>query len=225
MPARPAPRLPAADSRPLRCCCCQTNRKLLYSTKDSIVQGFQWATRAGPLCEETVRGVKFRLLSAVLSPDPLLRPRNQFIPAARRAVYASFLTAAPRLLEPVYTAYILCPADCIPAIDSTLRRRRGHLASNSPMPGSPLYAVTASLPLIESFGWEVDLRTHTQGQAGVQLVFDHWDTVPGDPMDAAADAGRGVLERAEGEALAREFMIKTRRRKGLVENVDVSKYT
>ena len=31
---------------------CQVDKSLLSMVKDSIVQGFQWATREGPLCEE-----------------------------------------------------------------------------------------------------------------------------------------------------------------------------
>jgi U5 small nuclear ribonucleoprotein component len=30
----------------------ETDKKLLGSVKDSIVQGFQWGTREGPLCDE-----------------------------------------------------------------------------------------------------------------------------------------------------------------------------
>ena len=33
----------------------EVNKVLLNSVKDSIVQGFQWGTREGPLCEEPIR--------------------------------------------------------------------------------------------------------------------------------------------------------------------------
>ena len=66
-----------------------------------------------------------------------------------------------------------------------------------------------------SFGFETDLRSYTQGQAFCQQVFDHWSVVPGDPLD------RNVilhpLEPSPPLALARDFMVKTRRRKGLSE--------
>ena len=208
-------------------CCAvsvQTNKKLLFSAKDSVVQGFRWGVRGGPLCDETIRGVKFRLLSASLSPDPLLRPRGQLISTARRVLYSSFLLAQPRLLEPVYASHILAPSDCVTSIASLLQRRRGHIQSSAPVPGSPLYSITASLPLIEAFGYEVDVRVHTQGQAAVQSLFSGWQLVPGDPLDEEAGKGIGVLERVEGERLAREFLVKTRRRKGLTEDVQVSKF-
>ena len=42
----------------------ETDAQLLASIKDSLVQGFQWATREGPLCEEPIRNVssKFYML-------------------------------------------------------------------------------------------------------------------------------------------------------------------
>lgn len=30
----------------------EVDKKLLYSVKDSVRQGFQWGTREGPLCDE-----------------------------------------------------------------------------------------------------------------------------------------------------------------------------
>ncbi len=97
---------------------------LLNSVKDSVVQGFQWGTREGPLCEEPIRGVKFKLLGASLAPEPINRGGGQIIPTARRVTYSSFLMATPRLMEPVYYAEIQAPADCLSAIYTVLSRRR-----------------------------------------------------------------------------------------------------
>ncbi len=66
------------------------------------------------------------------------------------------------------------------------------------------------------------MRTHTQGLAFCTSAFDHYEIVPGDPLD------RNIilrpLEPAPIEALAREFMIKTRKRKGLSEDVSINKF-
>ena len=51
---------------------------------------------------------------------------------------------------------------------------RGHVTQDAPIPGSPLYAIKAFLPAIDAFGFETDLRTHTQGQAFSLSVFHHW---------------------------------------------------
>lgn len=51
---------------------------------------------------------------------------------------------------------------------------RGHVTQDAPIPGSPLYTIKAFIPAIDSFGFETDLRTHTQGQAFALSVFHHW---------------------------------------------------
>ncbi len=50
-------------------------------------------------------------------------------------------------------------------------------------PGSPLYIIKAHVPGIDSFGFETDLRIHTQGQAFGVTVFDNWQLLPSDPLD------------------------------------------
>lgn len=55
-----------------------------------------------------------------------------------------------------------------------LARRRGHVTADVPKPGTPIFIVKAFLPVLESFGFETDLRYHTQGQAFCLSVFDHW---------------------------------------------------
>lgn len=199
-----------------------TDVALLKSLKDSIKQGFQWATREGPLCEEPVRNVKFRILDATISSSVVHRGGGQIIPTTRKVCYSSFLTASPRLMEPIYLAEIQAPADCVSALYAVLARRRGHVTQDMPKSGTPLYTIRALIPVIDSCGFETDLRTHTQGQAFVQQVFSHWQMVPGDPLDKSI-----ILKPLEPNPLphlARDFMIKTRRRKGLGEDVAVVRF-
>lgn len=89
-------------------------------------------------------------------------------------------------------------------------------------PGTPIFLVKAYLPVVESFGFETDLRYTTQGQAFCQSVFDHWQVVPGDPLDKSVVLR--PLEPAPVGALAREFMVKTRRRKGMSDDVSINRF-
>lgn len=200
----------------------EVDKNLLNSVKDSIVQGFQWGAREGPLCDEPIRNVKFKILDATIAPEPLHRGGGQIIPTARRVAYSAFLMANPHLMEPVYYVEIQTPADCISAIYTVLSRRRGHVTADIAKPGTPAYIVKAFLPVIESFGFETDLRYHTQGQAFCMSVFDHWSIVPGDPLDKSVVLR--PLEPAPVQHLAREFMVKTRRRKGMSEDVSINKF-
>lgn len=200
----------------------EVDKHLLGSVKDSIVQGFQWGTREGPLCEEPIRNVKFKILDAVIANEPLHRGGGQIIPTARRVAYSAFLMATPRLMEPYLFVEVQAPADCVSAVYTVLAKRRGHVTQDAPVPGSPLYTIKAFIPAIDSFGFETDLRTHTQGQAFCLSVFHHWQIVPGDPLDKSIVIR--PLEPQPATHLAREFMIKTRRRKGLSEDVSINKF-
>jgi U5 small nuclear ribonucleoprotein component len=200
----------------------EVDKALLGAVRESVVQGFQWGAREGPLCDEPMRNVKFKLTDAVVAPEPLARGGGQLIPTARRVCYSAFLMATPRLMEPVYFVEIQTPADAISAVYNVLSRRRGHVTADVPKPGTPVFTVKAFLPVIESFGFETDLRQQTQGQAFCSCVFDHWQVVPGDPLDRAATLR--PLEPAPAASLARDFMVKTRRRKGMTDDVSAAKF-
>lgn len=200
----------------------EVDKNLLNAVRDSVVQGFQWGVREGPLCDEPIRNVKFKILDATIAPEPIHRGGGQVIPTARRVCYSAFLMATPRLMEPVYYVEIQTPADCISSIYNVLAKRRGHVTADVPRPGTPIFIVKAFLPVVESFGFETDLRYHTQGQAFCVSVFDHWQIVPGDPLDKSVVLR--PLEPAPVQALAREFMVKTRRRKGMSDDVSINKY-
>jgi len=177
----------------------------LNEIKDSVVAGFQWATKEGVLCEENMRGVRFNIQDVTLHADAIHRGGGQIIPTARRVLYASQLTAAPRLLEPVYLVEIMCPEQAQGGIYSCLNKRRGCVFENMQIGSTPQFTVKAHLPVNESFGFTADLRSQTGGQAFPQCVFDHWQIMPGSPF-------------TEGTKPC-EIVINTRKRKGLKEGI------
>ena len=58
------------------------------------------------LCDENLRVVRFNIYDVALHADAIHRGGGQIIPTARRVLYASMITAEPRLLEPVYLCEI-----------------------------------------------------------------------------------------------------------------------
>lgn len=143
------------------------------------------------------------------------------IPTSRRACYSSFLMASPRLMEPMYSVSMTGSQDAVSSLYTVLARRRGHVLQDGPIVGTPLYRVSGLIPVIDSFGFETDLRINTEG-AMLSLVFDRWSIVPGDPLDR--DIVIRPLQPASAQATARDFVLKTRRRKGLSEDVSVAKF-
>lgn len=69
----------------------QVDKSALNAVRDSVVQGFQWATREGPLCDEPIRNVKMKILDATIADQPIHRGGGQVIPTARRVAYSAFL--------------------------------------------------------------------------------------------------------------------------------------
>ncbi|KAJ1549642.1 Elongation factor 2 [Cladochytrium tenue] len=165
----------------------------LHEIQQSCVTGFQWATREGVLCSEKMRAVRFNILDAVLFSDAIHRGGGQVVPACRRAVYASFLSAEPALQEPVYLVEILCPDGVVDNVYGVLGRRRGTVLGANPRAGGSLLAIRANLPVAESFGFAADLRAATGGQALSQEVFDRWQVMPGDVLQPGSKLQELVL--------------------------------
>lgn len=177
----------------------------LGEIKESVLGGFQWATKDGVLCEENMRGVRINLLDVTLHADAIHRGMGQILPTTRRVVYACQLTASPGLLEPVFLVDIQCPQDAMGGCYGVLTQRRGHVFAEEQRVGTPMMQLKAYLPVNESFGFTEALRSNTGGKAFPQCVFDHWQVVPGNPLEEGSMAGKLVL--------------KTRERKGLSNSV------
>ena len=161
--------------------------------KDSMESGFQWATKEGVLSGENMRGIRFNVVDAYLHTDAIHRGGGQIIPTARRAYYAAYLTAQPALNEPMFLVEIQCPSEVIGGVYQVLNSRRGIVNYEEPVAGTPLTLVKAYLPVAESFGFTAHLRSQTSGQAFPQCVFDHWQTVNGDPLDVSSKANQIVM--------------------------------
>ena len=78
----------------------EVDKGLLGSVKESIVQGFQWGTREGPLCEEPIRNVKFKILDAVIANEPIHRGGVHPVPRPARRAAVSCLLAGGSTLRP-----------------------------------------------------------------------------------------------------------------------------
>ncbi|KAH8681163.1 P-loop containing nucleoside triphosphate hydrolase protein [Xylariales sp. PMI_506] len=184
----------------------------LNEIKDSVVSGFQWASREGPLAEEPMRAVRFNIMDVTLHADAIHRGGGQIIPTARRVLYAAQLLADPALMEPVFLVEIQVPEQAMGGVYGVLTRRRGHVFNEEQRPGTPLFTIKAYLPVMESFGFNGDLRQATSGQAFPTMVFDHWQHLSGgSPLEAGSKSAQLVLD--------------ARKRKGIkVELPDVANF-
>jgi elongation factor 2 len=178
----------------------------LNEIKDSVVAGWQWVCKEGPLCDEVLRDVRIDIHDVTLHADAIHRGGGQIIPTARRVFLAAMMTAQPRLMEPIFMVEIQCPENAMGGVYSSLNRKRGTVVEETNRPGTPLYNVKAYLPVSESFGFTGFLRQNTGGQAFPHMVFHHWDVMNGDPFPG-------------GDDKTIEIVLAARKRKGLKETI------
>jgi elongation factor 2 len=162
--------------------------QFLNEIKDSVEAAFQWATKEGVMCDENMRGIRFNIHDVTLHADAIHRGGGQIVPTARRCMYACELTAAPAFQEPIFLVEIQTPDDAVGPIYQTLTQRRGIVIGEEPIMGTPLVQMKAYLPVGESFGFTQDLRAATSGRAFPQCVFDHWEQMSGNPLEAGTKA-------------------------------------
>ncbi|RLI30093.1 elongation factor EF-2 [Candidatus Bathyarchaeota archaeon] len=173
----------------------------LREARDMIISGFRWACQNGPLCEEPIRGIKVKLMDAMLHEDPVHRGPAQIMPAIRRAILGSFLTANAVLLEPIYKIGVSVPAQWVGDCSSIITRKRGRILSSEQK--GALTMITGYIPVAETFGLSAEMRSATSGHAFWQCTFDHWEKVP--------------------ENVAVEVIKKIRERKGLPPEIPSAK--
>ena len=80
--------------------------------------------------------------------------------------------ASPILLEPVMNVDIMCPADYVGDVISSLTQRGGLVSSIESRPAFEL--VISQAPLVKMFGYTTALRSQTQGRGTFAMEFSHF---------------------------------------------------
>jgi elongation factor 2 len=153
-----------------------TAKPELLQVLDFIVSGFRYACRAGPLCGEPMRGAKINLLDVQLSDNAESHGPVEVMRGVGKAVFGSFLTAKPVLLEPIYKTLVSSSTEVAGECSKIITSRRGKISSFEQK--GAFTAITGFVPVAETFGLSEELRSATSGRAFWQSVFDHWETVP-----------------------------------------------
>jgi len=148
----------------------------LQEARDTIVSGFAWSCQSGPLCEEPMRGVKAKLLDAQLHEDPVHRDPAQLMPATRRAMFGSFLTAKASLVEPIFRIDVTAPAQWVGQVSGIITRQKGRITSSEQK--GPITNIIGYIPVRQTFGLAAEMRSATSGHAFWQSALDHWEKIP-----------------------------------------------
>jgi elongation factor 2 len=172
-----------------------------HAILDSMLSGFTYACNAGPLCGEPLRAVKINLIEVKLSGDPEEQGPVEITHAIGKAIFSSFLTAKPRILEPLYKTVISAPTELAGECSRIISSRRGKV-SYFEQKGT-LAVITCLIPVAETFGLSKELRSTTSGRAFWQSTFHQWEKLP--------------------EKLEATIITEARKRKGLTPEVPSAK--
>ena len=142
----------------------------------SLIAGFEFACKAGPLCREPMRHVKVSLADLQLSGNASLRPSVEIMHGVGKAIFGSFLTAKPVLLEPVYKMVISVPTELAGECSRILGKRRAKISGFEER--GFLTVVTGYIPVSETLGLSEEMRSATSGRAIWQNVLDRWEKIP-----------------------------------------------
>jgi elongation factor 2 len=175
---------------------CRAKPELL-EVLDFVMSGFRFACRAGPLCGEPMRGVKVNLMGIQLSENSEHHGPVEVMRGVGKAVFGSFLTAKPMLLEPIYKTVVSSNAELAGECSKIISGKRGKISAFEQK--GAFTVITGFIPVAETFGLSEELRSATSGRAFWQLAFDHWEKVP---------------QKLEGRVIA-----EVRKRKGLPSEV------
>jgi elongation factor 2 len=149
----------------------QISEKIL----EAIIAGFEFACKAGPLCGEPVRHLKVNLVDFQLSSNEEFSSA-EVMRGVGKAVFGSFLTADPVLLEPIYKIIIIVASELAGESSKMLSSRRGKVTSFEQK--GLLTTINGYIPVAETLGFSKELRSTTSGRAFWQMFFDHWEKIP-----------------------------------------------
>ena len=160
-----------------------------------MITAFQWCATEGVLCEEPIRGIRYNIVDVAGMSDAIHRGGGQIIPATRRVLFASQLTAGPRLVEPIYLVELTCSESHFDLISKEFKKREIIILSSSQFTQAiPERTLRLHLPIRCSIGFYQQIAKMTQGEVQPICFFDQWRMVEGDPLDPLFSC-RGSCER------------------------------
>lgn len=192
---------------------------------EAVHTAFQLATFKGPLCAEPVVGTACFIEDLhIVEAESTESLRSKMgvvsgavISATRDAYKTGFLEWSPRLMLAMYKCDIQASADVLGKVYATVARHRGNILGEEMKEGTPFFSISASLPVVESFGFGDDIRRRTSGAASPQLIFSGFEMLDQDPfwVPTTEEELEDLGEKADRENIAKRYMDEVRKRKGM----------
>ena len=145
---------------------------------EMVKEAFNEAMNEGPLAREPVVGVKVKLDDAKLHEDAIHRGPAQVIPAMRRAIRSSMMSAGAFLLEPKQIIRIDVPNEHLSGALRETNNRRGQVLDMTEERGAT--AIQAKMPVAEMMGFNSALKSATGGHGFFSMIDIVYEPLPRD---------------------------------------------
>ena len=140
----------------------------------SIEKGLKESIHKGPVAEYPVVNTKVTVDDG--SYHDVDSSDRAFQTCARDMFRLTFPATKPVLLEPIMKVEIECPENFQGTITGDLTSRRGIITGSEMREG--ICAITAEIPLAETFGYATDIRSMSQGQGTFSMELACYRKVP-----------------------------------------------
>ncbi|KAF8333498.1 translation elongation factor 2 [Cantharellus anzutake] len=192
----------------------------------SLETGFRVATFQGPMCGEPLEGVAFFLESLEYDASQMegenvnakkAQISGSLVSLSKETCRTAMLDWSPRLMLAIYSCDIQASNDVLGKVYSVIARRRGRIVSEEMKEGTAFFSISATIPVVESFGFPDELRKRSSGAASPQLIFRGYEIFDQDPfwVPTTEEELEDLGEKADRENVARAYMDTVRKRKGL----------
>ncbi|MBX9702573.1 MAG: elongation factor G [Silvanigrellaceae bacterium] len=148
---------------------------VVNAMRDSI----QNSLCSGSLCGYPIVNTKVTVLN--FSFDPQLIDEVTYKIATNNALRSALESAKPVMMEPIMKVEIVVPPEFSGSIVSDVNSRRGQICGLDSR--GHLQVIHANIPLAETFGYETDIRSLSQGRATSVMQFSHYEVLPKNIQD------------------------------------------
>jgi len=145
--------------------------------RSAVIDAFRMFVEHGPLAKEPVMGLKATFTDATVHSDPAHTGAGEVYSMVGANLNLGFLSAKPKLFEPIQTVDVKTPNGSEGGIIKVLTQHRGQIGEI--LPDGAYMRVKGKLPASEmSKGIADDFRGATQGRAFFGYQFKGFEAIP-----------------------------------------------
>ena len=199
----------------------EVDEEMFEKVKIVFIEAFNEICESGPLAQEPINNTIFKLMSfEQLDEEEQEDSFETLKETFKNACKIALLSAKPTLYEPYFEFSVITNTEYSRNMEYILRKRRGcEIQDIREVAGSKLIEILGTVPCIDSAGLNVDLLLVSNGSCLYQTntINRIWQRVEGDVMDTSIELSK--LEPAKNNALGRDFLMKTRKRKDIESKI------